>query len=50
VAFAHDGFAIINGGRGKVCVWYIEQGEELQVLHHSGELQFLCPDAVPKVI
>ena len=50
VAFAHDGFAIINGGRGKVCIWDTEQGNKLQVLHHGGELLFLCPDAVPKVI
>lgn len=38
VAFAHDGFAIISGGRGNVCIWDTEQGDELQVLRHSGEL------------
>ena len=38
VAFAHDGFAIINGGRGSVCIWDAKQGDELQELHHDGEL------------
>ena len=38
VSFAHDGFAIINGGRGNVRVWDTERGDELQVLHHGGEL------------
>ena len=38
VAFAHDGFAIISGGRGSVCIWDTEQGDKLQVLQHSGEL------------
>ena len=38
VAFAHDGFAIISGGKGSVCIWDTEQGDKLQVLPHGSEL------------
>ena len=37
IAFAHDGFAIIGGARGRACIWDTECGDELQVLCHGGE-------------
>ncbi len=37
VTFAHEGFAIISGGRGKVSIWDVEHGDELQTLNHGGE-------------
>ena len=38
VTFAHDSFGIISARRGNVYIWDTEQGDELQVLHHGGEL------------
>ncbi|KAI9456346.1 WD40-repeat-containing domain protein [Lactarius psammicola] len=36
IAFAHDGFAIIGGVRGRACIWDTECGDELQALNHGG--------------
>jgi len=43
VAFAHEGFGIISGRRGNVYIWDTERGDEIQVLHHGGELIVLMP-------
>lgn len=37
IAFAHDGFAIIDGVRGRACLWDTECGDELQALYHGGK-------------
>jgi WD40 repeat protein len=37
VAFTHDGFAIVTGGKGKAFLWDIEHGDKLQVLDHGGK-------------
>ncbi|KAI9444331.1 WD40-repeat-containing domain protein [Lactarius indigo] len=38
VAFAHEGFAIISGGQGKVSIWDVEHSDELQTLNHDSSL------------
>ena len=36
IAFAHDGFAIIGGVRGRACIWDTVCGDELQALKYDG--------------
>jgi hypothetical protein len=36
IAFAHDGFAITGGVRGKAYIWDTECGDELASLNHGG--------------
>ena len=36
IAFAHDGFAIVGGVRGKAYIWDAECGDELASLNHGG--------------
>lgn len=35
IAFAHDGFAIVGGVRGKAYIWDTECGDELASLNHG---------------